>query len=66
MAKNKVKRLLRSKKNRYIAGVCGGIGEYLNVDPTIVRVIWILVTFFTGIVFGIVAYVIAWVIMPEE
>ena len=65
MAKNKVKKLLRSKKNKVIAGVCGGIGEYLNVDPVIIRLIWVIVTL-VSFGAGILAYIIAWVIIPEE
>ena len=45
MEKNfKGKKLLRSKKNRMIAGVCGGIGEYLKIDPTVIRVLWVIFT----------------------
>jgi len=61
----KGKKLLRSKKNRIIAGVCGGIGEHLGVDPTIIRLLWVLLTFFSGGV-GVLAYIIAWVIIPEK
>ncbi len=65
MAKEQnVKRLYRSKKNRVIAGVCGGIAEYFNVDPTIIRLLWILFALAFGS--GILAYIIAWVIIPEK
>jgi len=60
----KVKRLYRSKKERIIAGVCGGIGEYLGIDPTIVRILWVLLGLMGGS--GIIAYIIAWIIIPEE
>ena len=59
----KVKRLIRSNKNKMIAGVCGGIGEYMNVDPTIIRLIWVLFSL-TGA--GVLAYIIAWIIIPEK
>ncbi len=59
-----IKKLYRSKKNRVIAGVCGGIGEYLNIDPTIIRLLWILFIFAGGS--GILAYIIAWIIMPQQ
>jgi len=59
------KKLYRSKKNRVIVGVCGGLGEYLNVDPTVVRLIWIILTLFS-LGFGILAYILAWIIMPEK
>lgn len=60
----KGKRLYRSKSNRIIAGVCAGIGEYLDIDPTVVRLLWVLFTL-VSMGAGIVAYIIAWVIMPE-
>ena len=58
-----MKRLYRSRKNRVICGVCGGIGDYLNVDPTVIRLLALLLGF-TGT--GSVAYIVAAVIMPEE
>jgi phage shock protein C len=58
-------KLYRSKKNRIIAGVCGGIGEYFKVDPTLVRLLWLLVSVM-GMGSGVVAYIIAWIIIPEE
>jgi phage shock protein C len=45
-----------------IAGVCGGIAEYLDIDPTIVRVLWVLITLLAG--FGVLLYLILWVVMP--
>jgi phage shock protein C len=62
--KRNIKRLYRSKKDRKIAGVCGGVAEYLNVDPTIVRLIWVLAVLLWGV--GLIAYIIAWIIMPEK
>jgi phage shock protein C len=47
-----------------IAGVCGGIAVYFDVDPTLVRVIWVLITLLAG--FGILLYLICWAIMPLE
>ena len=58
------RRLQRSLVDCKIGGVCGGIAEYMDVDPTIVRLVWVVVTFFTAIVFGCVAYLAAWLIMP--
>ncbi|TXT58451.1 MAG: putative membrane protein YvlC [Promethearchaeota archaeon] len=60
------KLLYRSKKNVKIAGVCGGIGEYMDIDPTVVRIIWIIATVATGIMPGIIAYILAWIVMPEK
>ena len=62
----KVKKLLRSKKNRMIAGVCGGIAEYYGIDPTLVRLLWVTATVLTGIFPGILIYIIAMIIIPEE
>jgi phage shock protein C len=61
----KGKKLLRSRKSRMIAGVCAGLGEYLDVDPTIIRLLWVLFTFFSFGA-GILAYIIAWIIIPEK
>jgi phage shock protein C len=58
------KLLMRSATNSRLGGVCGGIADYLDVDPTIVRLVWALVTFFSGIVLGTVFYFIAWIVMP--
>lgn len=60
-----IKRLYRSRKDRVFGGVCGGIAEYLEVDPVVLRLIWAILTLISmGL--GILAYVIAWVIIPEE
>ena len=57
------KKLYRSKTNKTIAGVCGGFAEYLNIDPTVIRVIWALVGLSGA---GIVAYLICALIIPEK
>lgn len=57
------KRLHRSSSDRKIAGVCGGIAEYLGWDPTLVRLLWILLTLAGGS--GILIYLILWVVMPD-
>ena len=59
-------KLYRSKKNRIVAGVCGGIGEYFKIDPTLVRLLWLFITMVSAGVGGLVAYIIAWIIIPEE
>lgn len=61
----KGKKLFRNKKKRVLAGVCGGLGKYLGVDPTIIRLLWVLFTFFS-IGAGLLAYIVAWIIIPEE
>ena len=56
------KRLYRSTSEKKIAGVCGGIAEYFGIDPTVVRLIWVIFAFCGGS--GVVAYLIALAIMP--
>jgi phage shock protein PspC (stress-responsive transcriptional regulator) len=58
------RRLYRSRTEKIIAGVCGGLAEYFNTDPTIVRLIWVLVTLLGGA--GILAYIILWILMPLQ
>jgi len=58
------KRLYRSIRNRKIAGVCGGVGDYFDIDPTIIRLAWLAVILAGG--GGLIAYIIAWIIVPKE
>ena len=58
------KKLYRSNSSKLVAGVCGGIGEYLNVDPTLVRLIWVLFCCLGGS--GFMAYMIAAIIIPSR
>lgn len=58
-------KLHRSKNNRWIAGICGGLGEYFNIDPTIVRLIWAVGTIFS-MGFGVLLYIIFWFVIPEK
>jgi len=60
------KRLCKSNTNRVISGVCGGIAEYFNIDPTIIRIAWALLTFFSAGFPGIILYVICAVVMPSS
>ena len=59
------KKLLRSKKERMIGGVCGGLGNYLNIDPTIVRLIFVL-SFFFLFQSSLLIYLLLLIIIPEE
>src|SRR5437762_9129974 len=60
-------RVTRSRTDRKIAGVCGGLAESLAVDSTVVRLVWAVLTIVPGaIVLGVAAYVVAWLIMPEQ
>ncbi|WP_286681240.1 PspC domain-containing protein [Methanoculleus sp. DTU007] len=61
-----MKKLTRSRTDRWIAGICGGIGEYLEIDPNVIRVIWVIFTVVTGFVIGIVIYLLLWLILPES
>ena len=62
-----VHRLTRSTVDRKVAGVCGGLAEYLHVDSTVVRLVWAILTVVPGaIVLGVVAYLVAWFITPES
>lgn len=58
--------LYRSNSNKKVSGVFGGLGEYYAIDPTILRLIWIAVVVFTGFVPGIIAYLIAVMVMPKK
>ena len=58
------KKLYRSRRNRIIGGVCGGLADYLGMDPTVVRVIMALATFVGGM--SILVYLIMWLFIPEE
>ena len=60
-----MKRLYRSRNNRKLGGVCGGIGEMLDVDPTIIRLLTIVMFLATGIIPVLLGYIIAWFIVPE-
>jgi len=58
------KRLYRSRKNKIIAGVAGGLGEYFDIDPVIIRIIFVVTGLMGGS--GILAYIICWIIIPQE
>ena len=62
---NDVKTLTRSKSNRMIAGVCAGLGDYLGIDPTIVRLLFVL-AFFTGFGGIAIVYLIMAIVVPEQ
>ncbi|HEX9651300.1 MAG TPA: PspC domain-containing protein [Cyclobacteriaceae bacterium] len=58
-------KLVRSK-DKIIAGVCGGIAEYMGVDPTVIRILYVFASIFTAAFPGILVYIIMWLIMPEN
>lgn len=61
---DETRKLQRSTSNKMIAGICAGIGKYFNLDPTIIRVLYVLMVFFAG--FGILLYLILWLVIPSE
>lgn len=61
---NEKKKLYRVTEGKMIAGVCGGVADYLNLDVTIVRLIWAILAACAGC--GLLAYIIAWIIIPEK
>jgi len=58
------KRLYRSGKDKILGGVCGGLGDYLDIDPTIIRLLWVFFGLALGS--GLIAYLIAWLIIPRN
>jgi len=60
-----MKRLYRSSRNKIIAGVCSGIGEYYGIDPVVIRLVWVILTL-VSFGFGVLAYLIAWMIIPRN
>ena len=61
------RRLTRSSSDKRIAGVCGGLAEYFGVDATPIRLIWVILSIFCGaIIGGVIAYVVAWIIIPRS
>ncbi len=61
-----MKRLFRSPREGQAAGLCAGLGRYLGVDPTVVRLSWVLGTLLTGLLPGVLAYLAGWLLVPEE
>ncbi len=59
------KKLKRSRVNRMVCGVCGGLGEYVGIDPTVVRIIWLIASI-CSVGTGFVAYLIAAIVIPDE
>jgi phage shock protein C len=59
-----MKELRRDLSNKMLGGVCSGIARYLNVDPTVIRLLWVLSLFLIGT--GILAYLICWIVIPAD
>lgn len=60
------KKLMRSRGDRKIGGVCAGLAHYLDLDVSLVRILWFFITLACGIFPGLVAYILGWIIIPEE
>lgn len=61
-----MKKLYRSKTDRKISGVCGGMAQYLNVDPTVVRLAWAIISLISASIPGLLIYVVCALVIPEE
>jgi phage shock protein C len=59
-----MKRLYRSRKEQMLGGICGGLGEHLDVDPSIIRLVWLVVTLLS-LGTGVIVYLAAWIIIPQ-
>lgn len=60
------KKLYRSMADKKLCGVCGGIAEYFDLDPTIIRLLWVVMTLFTTVFPGVLAYIICALIVPQQ
>lgn len=61
---NGVRRLYRSRMSKMVGGVCGGLSDYFQIDPSIMRIGWVVFTMLGGA--GLLAYIICWLVIPEE
>jgi phage shock protein C len=61
-----MKKLYRSNTNKIFAGIIGGIGEYFDIDPALLRILWLLIVIFTGFFPGILVYIIAIFVVPQK
>jgi len=66
VANSQGRRMMRSRTDRKIAGVCAGLAHYLDLDVALVRVLTVLITFAVGFFPGLIAYIVAWIIVPQE
>ena len=60
------KKLKLSSKNKIIGGVCGGVAEYFNADPTLIRVLYVILGFISSGIPLVILYIICWAIMPQD
>jgi len=60
------RRLYRSRKNRKIAGICGGVGKFFKWDATFIRIFFVILLFITGLIPMVISYIAGWIIIPEN
>ena len=60
------KKLYRSHKNKVLAGICGGLGEYFDIDPVVIRFFWLVLSIFSGVVPGVITYLFAILLVPNR
>jgi len=60
------KKLYKGRYNKKLDGVCAGIGNYFNIDPTLIRILWVIITIFSAFFGGIIAYIVCALIIPTE
>ena len=60
------KKLMRSRADKKIGGVCAGLAHYLDLDVSLVRILWFFITLACGVLPGVVAYLLGWIIIPQE
>ena len=58
--------LIRTSNDKVLGGVCGGIARWLGWDPTVVRIVYVVVSFFSAAFPGILVYILLWILMPED
>jgi len=61
-----MKKLYLSKTDKKLAGICGGLGELLDFDPTIIRLIFVFATLATGLIPMLIVYLVGWMIIPQQ
>jgi phage shock protein C len=61
-----MKKLYRSTTNKHFTGLIGGVGEYLNIDPTLLRLVWVAIVLFTGVIPGLLIYFVGTLIVPAR
>lgn len=66
MTNSEPKRLYLSNDNKKIWGICGGLGEYFNIDPTFIRILWVVLTIYSGFFPGVILYFILKLIIPSK